>query len=195
MIANSIILLFILGMVVIWATYGAFSALLHLVATVIAGALAIALWEPLVMGFLITRQPSIAWGVGLLGPFAILLIVIRVGFDSFIKNNLATPPMVDRLAGGFFGFLSAVLTTGMLVLGLSYLPLSEDLGGYKPYAVQVTGQVEDTGTSLWIPVDSLTAGVLYPALQRCALALVRAVAGGGAAALAGDVPLRSHPGG
>ena len=80
-VLNIIIIVVLLGMAAIWATYGFFSAFLHLVLVIVSGTIAFAVWEPIAY-MLLGRMPLMAWGVGLLAPFALTLIVLRGVLDT-----------------------------------------------------------------------------------------------------------------
>ncbi|MEE9404730.1 MAG: hypothetical protein V3V20_07545 [Algisphaera sp.] len=158
MILNLIVLLFVLAMAVMWATYGLFSALLHLVLVIVAGALAFALWEPVAYGVVFKFLPSGAWGVSLLGLFALVLLVLRIAVDRFVRGNIKVPRLADQIGGGALGLASGVLTAGITVIGLGFLPLPPALAGYQPYEVQSNGVVKPReGGRLWIDVDGIAA--------------------------------------
>ena len=110
MIANILLFTYLALIVSLWGHYGLFSAFLHLLVTIVAGALAWAIWEPLVLNLLIKYQPHTAWGVGLLGPFILLLIVIRVIQDRLVRTNMRFENLTSMIGGGFCGFLIGVLT-------------------------------------------------------------------------------------
>lgn len=157
-ILNIIILAFILFMAYWWGNQGVFSSVLHTASVVIAGALAFATWEPITSGIFMPMNAANAWGVGLLIPFVIYLKLFRVAFDKGIKANVHFTTMVNMIAGGVFGFFSAMLTAGIMVIGISYLALGPDILGYQPYLLGPDGHVsQQAGGGLWIPVDSSAA--------------------------------------
>jgi|GEM_PF-1107019 len=159
MLANIFIIAFVFFMAYWWGSRGMFSAVLHLASVIIAGALAFALWEPITVGILLGRMPPHAWGIGLLGPFIILLLVVRTIFDKTIKGNLHVSGLTNMLAGGFAGFLSGILVAGMGVIGLGFMSVGDTVGGYQPYAIGGDGNViENPPGTLWIGVDRYTAG-------------------------------------
>lgn len=131
---NIVIILFLLGMAALWATYGFFSAFLHMMLVIAAGVLALAFWEP-ASYMLLGRMPAYAHGVGLLGPFAILLILLRVPFDKYCRWNLHLPRLVEQIGGGVCGFISGVLAFGMLLNGANFLPMAREAMGWEPYNV------------------------------------------------------------
>ncbi|MEM6458659.1 MAG: hypothetical protein AAF710_04640 [Planctomycetota bacterium] len=159
MILNLIIVAFVLGMAVMWATYGLFSALLHLLVVVVAGALAFAFWELWVYSLLMGVMPTYAWGVGLVLPFAVLLIGLRLAVDRLVRGNVKFPRLADQIVGGAVGATSGALTAGVAVIGIGFLPLPPAIGGVQPYEVFTDGSVAPKeGGGLWLKVDSLAAG-------------------------------------
>lgn len=158
MLANFLLVVFLLLVIAVWGHYGMFSALLHLLATIVAGGLALALWEPLVLGLLmkVAGLTEYAWGVGLLGPFVVLLILARLTFDKLVRTDMEFPQLADLIGGGFFGLVSGTLTLGLAVIGLGFLPLGNEIAGHKPLAVDGRGQVV-RNDRLLIPVDQWAA--------------------------------------
>ena len=66
-----------------WANQGLYSAFMHLMCVLVAGALGFATWEP--FSNILLGVPALqpyAWGVGLMLPFAIYLLVFRVDDGS-----------------------------------------------------------------------------------------------------------------
>ena len=158
-IANILIILFLLAMVYWWALQGFFSAFLHLVLVVLAATFTLAFWETLAFTGM-QWQPGYAWGLWLLGPFVLILIVLRVLSDKLVKKNVQLPNLISNLLGGICGAASGVLTAGLTIIGLGFLPLGADLGGVRPLAVSAGGGVEQTGSDLWLPVDRWTNSFL-----------------------------------
>lgn len=179
---NFAIVVFLVGMAAIWSTYGLFSALVHLFVVIVAGALAFAVWEPAAQ-LLLGPVPPIAWTVGLLLPFVVLLAVLRVLLDKKAKANVQFPANVNRFGGGLVGIASGYLTAGIMVFGLSHLPL-EGLLGYKPY--KYTGAVQELEPGdgqLWPMLDvdrkayaffsKLSGGSMAPTFSEATLANAR----------------------
>ncbi len=173
MLANLLVLGFVIFMAYWWGNRGLFSALLHLLSTIIAGALAFALWEPITMGMLLRTIPPHAWGVGLVAPFVLLLLIVRTAFDKGIKGNLHVHGLSNLLGGGLCGFLSGILAAGILMLGLGQMSLGATVGGWQPYITGSDGNVVDNPPgNLWIRVDQhaanffsrLSNGAFYPGL-------------------------------
>src|SRR3982751_2232102 len=106
-----------LGLGFIWLTRGFFSSLIHLICTIIAGAIAFAAWEP-VSYWLLESSPTggimsflagIAWGVGLILPFAVSLIVLRLIVDKLLPGNVVLQQKLDYIGGGVCGVFSGAL--------------------------------------------------------------------------------------
>jgi len=129
MVFVNLALLALVGLIAyLAAAQGLFTALLNLLVTLLAGTLAFALWEP-VAGYLLPRQmvlfgmpaAEVAWGVGLLGPFALILLGLRYLVDKLVPGNVDLPYLVNFFAGGFVGFCTGVLTAGVLMIGLQFI--------------------------------------------------------------------------
>ncbi|MEO0515633.1 MAG: CvpA family protein [Planctomycetota bacterium] len=159
MIINLVIIVFVLAMAVMWSTYGLFSALLHLLVVIVAGTLAFAFWELIVNSLLIGFMPTYAWGVGLVLPFAVFLIGLRLALDNLVGGNLQFPRLVNQIVGGAVGACSGILTAGIAVVGIGFLPLPHEVAGYRPYEVNSVGDVVPTaeGGQLWLGVDSMAS--------------------------------------
>ncbi|MBC8437453.1 MAG: hypothetical protein H8D86_01215, partial [Planctomycetes bacterium] len=147
--------IFILLVVARFSAQGMFSAFLHLILTVLAGCLALALWEPIVYGILLARMPEYAWGAGLLLPFGLILLGLRWTFDHYIGGNVNFHAMADRIGGGVFGLFSGILTAGILVIGLQMVGL-QTLMGYQGWIVNDKGEPERVAT-IFPNVDVITS--------------------------------------
>lgn len=175
----SIVALGIIALIAyIWMLRGFFSALLHLVCVVVAGAIAFALWEP-VSYLILDNAPGersffrwigpTAWAVGLVVPFAGSLLLLRMAVDRAIPANATTGNIGDRVGGAVCGALSGVITSGILVLSLGMLWLQPGWLGYQRLTWNgATANVETTGR-LWVPVDEIVAG-FYGRLSETTLA-------------------------
>jgi hypothetical protein len=122
-----------------WSTQGLFSAMIHFVLTVMAGIVALAVWEPLA-GMFMVLDPEMAWGIGLLLPFGVTLLVFRILFDRFVPGNLNFSDLPNSVGGAVFGLFSGILTTGFLVIGLMMIGLPSFFS-YQPYTLDGTGKV------------------------------------------------------
>ena len=133
----------------IWLTRGFFSALIHLVCTVAAGAIALAAWEPL--GYLILGSASgrgfeflrdSAWGIALGVPFVIALVVLRLATNKLLIFNAQCDKVGDAVGGLVCGLGSGVITAGIFMLSVGMLRISPEALGTAPvsYSTQATAR-------------------------------------------------------
>lgn len=157
-ILNILLILYILGMAYWWSTQGIYSSLIHLVAVIISGTFAFALWETLSLDLMMNVSPVYSWTIGLITPFLVCLLIIRLVADRYLGGNVHFSQLINMLGGGALGIGSGILTAGILVLAISFLPISPSLAGYQPLLVKDDGSIEgNVGDGLLIPVDKLTA--------------------------------------
>lgn len=170
-IMNIAVILVILGLAYFWAGQGLFSALIHFVCVLIAGAVAFAVWEPLTYAVLLDLRDDIAWTIGLLGPFVITLALLRVLTNRYLPANLDFDDSTNFIGGALFGGLAGLLAAGMLVIAVGFLRLPADFLGYQPVNWdRSTGAVDArSGSNLWVPADMITAKV-YETLSAGSLA-------------------------
>jgi hypothetical protein len=158
MILNILIIAFVLAVAYWSAMQGLFSSLLHLAMVIAAGALALAVWEPITLAFLLGFKPAIAWGLGLVVPFAVILLVLRLVSDKLVPANVNVIHLADLLGGGGLGALAGILTAGVTLIGVGFLPFGPSLGGHQPYSPDRYGQVTATDSALWLAVDRWAFG-------------------------------------
>ena len=175
MIMSAAALLVAVGIGGLWMTRGFFSALLHLICTVVAGAIAFAVWEPFAYALLgmdtsggITLfLHSSAWAIALFVPFAVSLAILRITVDSLVRANVKVHPAAEYVGGGVCGLLAGVVTSGILVLSIGFLRAEDRLFGYKPIDFAGAGYVQRT-EKLWVPTDKIVA-TMYGTLSRTTL--------------------------
>ena len=102
-------------------------------------------------------MPHYAGGVGLVLPFAVFLIAIRLTLDTVVGGNMQFPRLVNQIVGGAVGACSGILTAGVALIGIGFLPLPHDLSGFRPYEVNSVGDVVrvEEGGQLWLAVDEM----------------------------------------
>lgn len=151
----------IIGIVVIFmASQGLFSAFLHFVCVVAAGAIAFAVWEPVVRLFLGARMPDYAWGLSLMVLFALSLVLLRIVTIKLVPSQVFFGTTVNTVGGGVMGAASGIISCGFIVLGLHMVQSPSEFLGYKGWTIDTTGavtRVAGAGGNLWVPVDTLTA--------------------------------------
>lgn len=161
-----------------WANQGLFSALLHLLCVIMAGAISLAIWEPLVTRLLLRGGffDDYAWGTSLVGVFVITLVILRVTFDKLVPGNVELPRAADLGLGFPVGAAAGVLTMGIVVIGAGFVQSTRDLMGFRGM-VRVPGGRPAVDNKLWLPVHQWTAdfysyvsaGSLYPTFNNTPL--------------------------
>lgn len=147
---------------------GAFSALLNFICVVLAGAFAFSAWEFVVYEgiFSITSGggflDDLAWSIGLIVPFAIVLLVLKLATDALIPSNIDLDDPINIGGGLLFGALSGGVTVGICLIGIS-------ASGIGPTMLGHTHTENDRGNilyskSLLVPFDDLTVQ-LYETLS------------------------------
>ncbi len=141
-----------------WANQGLFSALLHLFCVIAAGAIALAFWEPLTVNLLLrgTWFDDHAWGVSLVGLFAITLFGLRLAFDRLAPGNVDLPHWANMTFGGVIGAGAAVLTVGILIIGAGHVQADRDIMDFRGVARERGGQIT-TINNLWVPAHQVTS--------------------------------------
>lgn len=158
MILNLIVIGAVLLIAYLWASKGFFSAFIHLLCTIVAGAIAFALWEPLAYGVLLGVRDDIAWTVALVAPFVVSLALLRLAVDSVLRKNINLDDATNFVGGALCGAASGVIAVGILVIGMGFLRMPVNFLGYAPatFADNTKGPgVLVRGASLWLPADRL----------------------------------------
>lgn len=159
MLTNLLVILFLALMAYVWATFqGFFTAFIQLIIVIAAGAMALALWEPLTVRYLLEPFGDYAWGLGLLGPFLFFTVALRAIFSQVAARSVTFFNMFDTIGGAVCGLLAGVLAAGITIIGIGFLPLPADFGGIQPYRVNERGQVVAGESGLWVPVDRYATG-------------------------------------
>jgi hypothetical protein len=142
-----------------WAHQGLFSALLHCVCVIAAGALALALWEPITVNFLLrgTSMDDYVWGTSLVLLFVIFLMAFRVALDKLAPGNVNFPSWVNYTFGSMVGAWSGILTIGIFLIGIGFIQSTNEIMGFVGFARGNNGQVSRQG-SLFPPFHEWTAG-------------------------------------
>ncbi len=103
---------------------------------------------------MIHRIPINDWGACLLGQLVKLLFGIRLAVDRVVRGNVQFSPVVNTICGGLCGLLSGLLTIGITIVGIGFLPLGTSLLGYRPLAVDPDGTVVlNEDGQLLLPAD------------------------------------------
>ncbi len=161
MFINIVVILTIAVLGYIWSSRGFFSALLHLVCTIAAGAIAFGVWEPLVIATSNAGLPEwlagIMWGACLLIPFAISVGILTVLVNLVVRGNAQCEGVADYVGGGICGVFIGIITAGICALSMGFVRSHTDFMGYEPIKQEKAGYLVYK-QSLWVPADKLVAG-------------------------------------
>jgi hypothetical protein len=177
-IFNLIVAALVLLIAYWWANQGVFSSILHFVCVACAGAMALALWEPVTVNVLLSGGgfDDYAWGLSLGGMFVVFLFLFRVVADRLAPSNLEFPQWANYSVGGAFGFLAGMLTMGITLISAGFIQSTTELGGFIGYARDQQASGAPTRIqSMWLPVASFTEG-FYSTLSRGSLSPLRQTA-------------------
>ena len=177
-IFNLIVAALVLLIAYWWANQGVFSSILHFVCVACAGAMALALWEPVTVNYLLTGGgfDDYAWGMSLGGMFVVFLLLFRLAADKLAPSNLEFPQWANYAVGGAFGLLSGMLTLGITIISAGFIQSTTELGGFIGFARdQGAGGAPARIQSMWLPVASFTEG-FYSTLSKGALSPMRQTA-------------------
>ncbi len=170
MILNALVILIIVVCAVLWSVkakgYGLFSAFLNMICVVIAGGIAFGLWETvayMLLGFaggtggFADLALNSAWGMGLLLPFAVSLLILRLLVDNLVKANLGFSENANQIGGIFFGALAGAVFAGIFAVSASHLRVGPAALAYSPLSEE--GGAYVVRGKLWVPVDALTVAM------------------------------------
>lgn len=178
MILSLVVIGLVGGIAYVWASRGFFSALVHLVCVIVAGAIAFGLWEPLAYAILGSDAPGwvvdMAWGVSLGVPFAAILAVLRLAVDKALPANADLDSATNLVGGGLCGLIAGTISVGVLVISISFLRLPTGFLGYHPVGFETGGSVIKEGGLIY-PADRITAG-LYSLMSKTTMKTGRPLA-------------------
>lgn len=168
----NLIVIAVIGIIAyMWGARGFFSAFLHMVCVVIAATIAFAVWEPVAYALMgnakvggSTAMLDMAWIIGLIGPFAAVLVAIRIACDKIVPTNLDFDGATNMIGGLVCGAVSGVISAGVLVIALGFVPAKTPIWAYQPMDFEGNGSIVRRN-NLWAPADTLTAS-LYRMLSE-----------------------------
>ena len=176
---NIIIIALVLLIAYWWANQGLFSAILHLVCVIVAGAVALAVWEPLTTGLLLRGNmfDDYAWGVSLIVVFALMLAILRVSMDKLVPGNVDMPRWANLTFGFPVGALAGIITIGIFMIGAGFIQSTKAIMDFQGYARASRGAKIEEVNTLWAPVHQwtskfyslLSVGALYPTFNNTPL--------------------------
>jgi len=142
-----------------WANQGIFSAIIHLLCVIIAGALALAFWEPLTIGVFLKGSffDRYAWPTALIGVFVLALFLLRLATNKLVPGNVDLPRWANLTFGFPVGACSGVLTIGLLLLGLGFTQSKREIMGFVGDARSSSSAIVRVN-SMWLPLHEYAGG-------------------------------------
>lgn len=136
MVFSIIIILLALGVTYMNFLQGAFTAAISLGCAFIATLVAFGYYESVVNMISPGKFTDSAGGLVLILLFTVTYLGLRIIFDAAIPGNIALPLYAEKAYAAIFGFLAAVLATGVFAVGVQLLPLGPSIGGYARYELR-----------------------------------------------------------
>jgi hypothetical protein len=160
MLLSLITLLLILGIVFYQGLQGLFSSLIMAVCTLVCVVLAFNYYEPLA-ALLYKYKPLHADAIALVCLVVLPLLALRLAVDRLLPGNVVLSVWADRIGGGLFGIVTALLIVGTLLIALQMLPFGRSFLGvdfYNDNLERVAGPgIDAPGFTLGL-VKGLSAG-------------------------------------
>ena len=147
-------LLIILAIAFFQSIQGVFSAFIMAVLSIFAALLAFGFYENAYAAGLHARMPEYGQGVGLLAIFALALLFLRVIVDQLIHTDMFFGAWVNRIGGGAFGLITAMVMVGTLLVGLQLLPFGNEVLGFS------REDANGRRKSVWLNPDGFVVGMV-----------------------------------
>jgi hypothetical protein len=156
--------LLVVGIVFYQGLQGLFSSLIMALCTLVCVLLAFNYYEPLA-SLLYGSKPLYADAIALAALVVLPLLTVRLLVDRFIPGNVVPNIWVDRVGGGLFGIVTALLIVGTLSIAWQMLPFGRSFMGndfydndLKPTASQCLGADFTLGVVKGLSAGSMGAG-------------------------------------
>jgi len=142
-----------------WANQGIFSAIIHLLCVIVAGALALAFWEPLTIGVFMKGSAfdRYAWSFALIGVFVLALFLLRLATNKLVPGNVDLPRWANLTFGFPIGACSGVLTIGILLLGIGFTQSKREIMGFVGDGRNSSSAIVRVN-ALWLPLHEYAGG-------------------------------------
>ena len=134
---------------------GLTSAAIMLVATIFSVALSFGTYEYVAESFLMGIKPEFAYPVALMLTFLVPLAIFRFALDALIPRSNQLLHILDRVVGAVFGFITAMLVTGMVAIFIQMVPWGGSFLGFQRFNPEEPGKQNE----LWLKPDRFAASV------------------------------------
>ena len=159
MLLNAVVALSFVLVTLFWGMRGKgrgmFSSLVTLACVVCAGAVAFAAWEPLATNVFLGLSEGMAWGLALLAPFLVSVVVFRLLAETLVPRDIKVGDIGNFVGGAAFGAGTATISIGIIVISIGFFRFGPSMLGYE--AIDDDSGSPVYANKLWVPVDRFTA--------------------------------------
>lgn len=114
---------------------GLFTALINSALAILSAAVAFGYYENIYTAYLMDSLPNDGQAVALVGLFVATFAVLRVIVDLSITGNMKFPVAAERIGGGIFGLVTALIIVGVLATGFQMLDFGSSFLGFSRYEI------------------------------------------------------------
>lgn len=166
MILSAITILMLALLAFIWANRGFYSALIHMICVIAAGAIAFGLWEPIGYALLdaspqrgaMSALGGVAWGLALIVPFAVSLALLRLAVDAILGSNIIVSNIVNYIGASICGLVAATIAVGIFAISISNFRAVPSMASIAPIQSSAVGSMTRQ-EKLIVPFDTMVAGL------------------------------------
>lgn len=168
MVLNLLAMLFVFAITFVHSIFGFFSGLINVFCTIVALVVSLGTYEAVNNWFTATTEmsPSYAEPLTLVFLFCGTLILLRTLADNYIKGNVHVPMALDWGGAAVCGFVNAQVAVGVMVIGVTMLPIGGAPLGYARYERVQDERDPDHSQlimfkrrNLWLRSDEFAAGL------------------------------------
>ncbi len=155
-----VIFLLIVLITAFWVYQGLFSSLIMFFDVLVSAMLAFAFFEQVHGLWEGSIQDGLGHGLALMLVFLVSLVVLRQVTDRLVPDDVEMPKPVAMAGGGIFGFGTAMLLTGVAMIGVQMMPIGSDVFFFERYSSDPeTGDVYSSSLGVFGP-DKFTFGLV-----------------------------------
>lgn len=158
MLCSIIIALLVLLIGMFYIYQGFFSALLMLIASIIACVVAVNYYEGLHEMWKDSIGPGIGYPLAFMAIFIPLLAVMRIGADQLIRGNVSLPKAIDRAGGAVCGLFSGLVLIGSVLFAVQMLPIGSDVFGFERFQPNEDGV--NVRKNFYLKPDNFAVGMV-----------------------------------
>ena len=133
MVFGIVILLMLAAIAFFHYIQGFFSSAISAVLSIVAAVIALAYHETLTEGLLLGVAPDWMPALVILGLYALTYVILRTLFDKLIPGQIQLPAVMDKVGGAAMGVVAGVFGLGVVAVAAQQMPFGTSVGGYVRY--------------------------------------------------------------